>query len=563
MVAALAATWLLQGAYADGAGYVLPAAAGGVRFVSAASPAPGALAWGSYIDSTLNSTGWASLDVHTDPAAVNDTLASYAAGFLEGALTQSAMEMAIFNCGADAPNSKKLQKYLDDNWEWMGKQVADNSGNDPYWAHVGALMAQVVGLADGAASVGGTNTFTQAYQAIIAGGDLFNLAPLYGATEEQAARARSVRRTTPDVRNDHCSALIRLTPGNGDLMIAHTTWAGFENMGLRILKRFDLPFTNTNGGTPVPGRFVALSGSPSMLAYSSDDFYVLSSGLVTLETTINNNNATLAREFASHKVVLEWARNVLANRLASSGATWSSTFSRFASGTYTNSWMVVDTSRFVVGKPPLPGLLTVVEEMPGHISSIDRTDVLISQAFWPSYNVPSDPFIFNISGAQALVDKYGGASGAGAYFTFANTSRANIFRRDAPGVVDEAGFRRIMRYNNFKHDPLSGQGCGVNPPYAPANAIADRSDLAAKGGSSDYVIPGLAFGDAAAVDAKYTLFSWIAAADVAGGALPLAAIAGPTNDQQPTFSWANTTLKGVPHEGHPVVWDFGWVRQPW
>ena len=33
----------------------------------------------------------------------------------------------------------------------------------------------------------------------------------------------------------------------------------------------------------------------------SDDFYVLSSGLVTLETTIDNNNQTLAEEYASEQ----------------------------------------------------------------------------------------------------------------------------------------------------------------------------------------------------------------------------------------------------------------------
>ena len=41
---------------------------------------------------------------------------------------------------------------------------------------------------------------------------------------------------------------------------------------------------------------------------------------------------TLAREFASHEVVLEFLRNVLANRLATDGASWARVFSRSASG---------------------------------------------------------------------------------------------------------------------------------------------------------------------------------------------------------------------------------------
>ena len=43
------------------------------------------MAWGSFSD-TIHRTGWAVLDVHTAPSAAGDTQ-SYAAGFLEGALT--------------------------------------------------------------------------------------------------------------------------------------------------------------------------------------------------------------------------------------------------------------------------------------------------------------------------------------------------------------------------------------------------------------------------------------------------------------------------------------------
>jgi len=146
----------------------------------------------------------------------------------------------------------------------------------------------------------------------------------------------------------------------------------------RILKRYDLPFPGADGA-PVPGRYHGPFGLPQhapnvevsyrsrrrrsvicaneSLRANSDDFYVLSSGLITLETTIDNNNETLARQFASVEVrfafvcrlfsatlrystlqvVLEWARNVLANRLATDARSWASVFSRYASGTYTET----------------------------------------------------------------------------------------------------------------------------------------------------------------------------------------------------------------------------------
>ena len=58
---------------------------------------------------------------------------------------------------------------------------------------------------------------------------------------------------------------------------------------------------------------LALSCHASFSA--GDDFYQLSSGLVVVETTIGNNNAQL-NQFVTPKTVLEFVRNMVANRLA-------------------------------------------------------------------------------------------------------------------------------------------------------------------------------------------------------------------------------------------------------
>jgi hypothetical protein len=268
-------------------------------------------------------------------------------------------------------------------------------------------------------------------------------------------------------------------------VVAHTTWSGLENMG-RALKRYDLALSGISGSA-VAGRFTALSGYPGLLQFSSDDMYVLSSGLVALETTIDNDNKTLAKEFKSTTVVLEWLRNVLANRLATDGPSWAALFSRYASGTYTNSWMIVDSNLFQPGQPPPANTLTVLEEMPGpgNIAVMDRTPVLRGEAgswpaspwgagTWASYNVVSDERLFVLSGQEQLVEEYGGAEGPGAFFTLLNTSRANIFRREAPSVQDLPSMQRVIRYNEFKTDPLSRLACGVAPPFSATNAIADR-----------------------------------------------------------------------------------------
>ena len=230
--------------------------------------------------------------------------------------------------------------------------------------------------------------------------------------------------------------------------------------------------------------------------------------------------------------------------------------------------MVVDSKLFTPGTPPPAHTLTVAEEMPGSIASLDATPYLRGDASselwggaaWASYNVIFDRRLFVLSGAQELVDEYGGVSGPGAYYSLLNTSRANIFRRGAASVTDLASMQMLIRMNDFKTDPLARLGCGAAPPYSATNAIADRSDLNEKKG--DYIIPDLGYGDSAGIDAKVTLLSWVKAADLARGELPLVAQSGPTISAScPPFAWSNTTIKAA-HAGLPDVYDFPWVVKP-
>jgi hypothetical protein len=136
----------------------------------------------------------------------------------------------------------------------------------------------------------------------------------------------------------HCSALIRLTANRSELFVGHATWAGAETM-TRAWKIYDMPLRllpNEDGpdAARVPNVVRSFSGFPGQLA-SEDDFYVLANGLVATETTIGFNNASLAA-LIQPQSVLEWLRNVVANRLAESAPSWAQLFSRYNSGTYNN-----------------------------------------------------------------------------------------------------------------------------------------------------------------------------------------------------------------------------------
>lgn len=108
--------------------------------------------------------------------------------------------------------------------------------------------------------------------------------------------------------------------------------------------------------------------------------------------------------------VLEQVRTMVANRLGNSGMTWSKIFSVHNSGTCNSQWMVVDYKNFKKGTPQSQlkdNLLWVLEQLPGHTRAEDKTDVLRKQSYWPSYNTPYFPDIYNLSGSGELAAKYG------------------------------------------------------------------------------------------------------------------------------------------------------------
>ena len=137
---------------------------------------------------------------------------------------------------------------------------------------------------------------------------------------------------------------------------------------------------------PVVGSVQTFSSYPGQL-YSGDDFYEVSSGLVTLETTNGNYNKELLQYITPHKV-FEGIRTMVANRLAPNGSEWCKQFSQYNSGTYNNQWMVVDYKQINPGAELGSDTLWVLEQLPDLVHQKDVTDVLKSQGYWASYNVP-------------------------------------------------------------------------------------------------------------------------------------------------------------------------------
>ncbi|KFV08741.1 Putative phospholipase B-like 2, partial [Tauraco erythrolophus] len=260
----------------------------------------------------------------------------------------------------------------------------------------------------------------------------------------------------------------------------------------------------------IPGSIQVFSSYPGTI-FSGDDFYILSSGLVALETTIGNNNPARWKYLDPRSSVLEWLRT-------NKAGCWRDAF-RLLRARYNNQWMVVDYNAFVPGRASPPqGLLTVLEQ------------------------IPYFEEIFNASGNPELVKKYGD------WFTYDKNPRAQIFRRNQTLVHDLDSMVRLMRSNNYLRDPLSRcRGC--DPPQNAENAISARSDLNPPNGT--YPFPALRQRCHGGTDMK-----------VGEMGKPWGAAGGPL------FGGAPPGLRcPIPvtllHMGHPDLWTFPPVKVHW
>jgi len=338
-----------------------------------------------------------------------------------------------------------------------------------------------------------------------------------------------------------CSALVKVLPNNADILVSQDTWSTYQSM-LRILKTYKFHYHQTaaKGSPVIPGYTMSFSSYPASLT-SGDDFYVISSGLVSMETTIGNSNPDLWKYVTAERSVLEWTRSMVANRLAKTGAEWTKYLTMYNSGTYNNQWMVVDMKLFKKNSPLKSGLLWVVEQLPKYVVRDDKTDVLRNQSYWPSYNVPYFPFIYNMSGSAAAAAKHGD------WFSYNKTPRALIFKRDHHRVLDLDSMIKLMRYNDYTRDPLSR--CNCTPPYSAENAISARSDLNPKNGT--YPFASLGHRSHGGIDMKVT------SSDLFESGLQFVAIGGPTYDSVAPFQWSKADFAvDTPHLGHPDLWKF-------
>ncbi|XP_034729030.1 putative phospholipase B-like 2 [Etheostoma cragini] len=504
------------------------------------------VAWANFTDD-IKTSGWSFLEITTS-SQYNDSIQSYAAGAVEAAVTSQLIYKHWMNtlmnyCGPFSSESgycERLKAFITTNLQWVQEQI-EKQPSSPYWYQVHLALLQLKGLEDSfndelSFPIGSFSLNPLGFLLFQMGGDLEDL-------ESALNKSDQIR----PLGSGSCSALIKLLPNNKELLVSHDTWNTYQSM-LRIMKKYMFAFrVSPSGEALLPGGTQAFSSYPGSI-FSGDDFYILSSGLVTLETTIGNSNPALWKFVQPKGTVMEWLRNIVANRLASTGKEWAEIFRKYNSGTYNNQWMIVDYKHFTPGKTDIKDeLFFVLEQIPGQVVYTDKTQELLEKGYWASYNIPYYPDIFNASGCNELVEKFG------SWFSLDQNPRAQIFRRNQTAVTDVDSMVRLMRYNNFKEDPLSKcEGC--NPPANGENAISARSDLNPANGT--YPFGALRQRSHGGTDMKLTSYEMFRD-------YGMLAVNGPTWDQVPPFQWSTSPYKDLIHMGHPDTWAFKPIKVIW
>jgi len=186
-------------------------------------------------------------------------------------------------------------------------------------------------------------------------------------------------------QDGHCSAYVRVTDGMSDLLVGHTTWNDYSEM-TRVFKYYTFPLDGSKSMT----KAMAMSSYPGLIS-STDDYYVLDSGLVVMDTSLEILNPQVydyVKDFPVNVHVPNFMHLMAVNRMAKTSADWAREYLKMNLGTYNAQWMIVDYNNFEPGSRIKDNVLWVVETIPGYSEAQDMSHALRENSHWASFNRP-------------------------------------------------------------------------------------------------------------------------------------------------------------------------------
>jgi hypothetical protein len=429
-------------------------------------------AWVEFIDS-YSEIGWGKVYVWTNGSRPSYNQ-MFCAGYADGYATAARIREAFDNYNESLLLNETTGQYNEPGWpsswrDWFTANIAyvrnQSKLPDPYWVRTGLILAQFDGLLAGnnarAAELG---------LPLLSELDLWILQSAGDIGDLEEILESSVPKREPELKL-HCTALIKLAPGNSDIYFAHTTWSDVRDLHA-YLKEYNLNVPEFTS------RRVSISTRTGLIG-SVDDFWTNDRGLLVFETTINNFNKTLYELYTKSESVLTWMRSYHTMWASDAGEPWTQHFARENSGTYNNEYIILDTKKWTAGQPPPPGLIWMIEQMPGFTKSADMTGLFTNKTYIEGINAPQFREIWDIADYTGEQKRDPDKAG---FWSFDDQIREYLIVRDAPNLSSYAAFQEFMQYNDYLHDPL--MKIPETGEREPAQGILARYDLRPENGTA-------------------------------------------------------------------------------
>jgi len=338
-------------------------------------------------------------------------------------------------------------------------------------------------------------------------------------------------------KSGRCTSVVRLADGNSELYFGHTTNEMYSEMN-RMWKVYDFPLQG------VVATKISFSSYPGCIS-STDDYYLMDSGLAVTETSLD---IPLKQNYPSSQSIPDFIRIMVANRLSSSPEDWVQSMIDSATGTYSSQWMVLDYKKFVPHKELPDGAFYVFEQAPSATHYEDMSGHLRKTRYWASFNRAFFDDVRASTGDDAMAEVLARDDDPLAEtYSKDDNPRQQIVNHTEGSLNSLAAMRKEMTRNRGTKELLDRSSLQV-----PGHAISPRNDIVDNEGHIN--TRGDPFGG---VDGKITsscLFKKLVAQ----------AISSPSHASLPAFRWtyANGTeiWPGYPRKGLPNTANFDWVQ---
>ncbi|OXU28719.1 hypothetical protein TSAR_012956 [Trichomalopsis sarcophagae] len=346
----------------------------------------------AYYKTGILQTGWSTLEIETSPDYPDDVQA-YAAGLLEGSLTWQLIHHHWYNtvraaCAPRASLCRKMRRYLRENAANARENAALLRYEDPYWHMVHLYYVQLDGLAEGwrfavQRSRQDVNIDPEDFLWLAMASDLPDLERANNGSDHHIASDGMI--VLKAIEREHFEPLMAL---------AHNTAAPYSRM-LRLMKRYKFSYRVSPeiDSEPVPGHSIVMTSYPGALSSQDESYMVVGENreLIVAGTPLIIDNHSLWSRLQTKDRVMSAGRIMAANRLATSGLSWSRLLDRQNSGTSNRQWISIE---------PRTGVVSLIEQIPGFTQHVDHTNEFRSKGYLGCTGAPYSSTIRELLGGE-------------------------------------------------------------------------------------------------------------------------------------------------------------------